>query len=292
MVSIIIPVYNRERLLNETINSILDQTYTNWELILVDDGSTDRSIKIAEEFSKKDARIRPFKRNRMPKGAPTCRNIGLEESQGEFIQFFDSDDIMERNCLHEKLHELEMNKALDFTVSKTAFLLGNGDIKDIDQYFVYPSSFLEFLSNKTIFLTPGPMFRTEFIRKFDVAFDTNLQRHQEFEFYSRIMMENPSFSFLGNVHCFYRLHDNSIKGGSKNLGNLYYRYTKCLAIFQMNRNSHSKYVADLYLFFVPYFKTTIKVAVYHRSVFKAIHTLLMLSKLAIMRGKRSEVFQS
>ena len=83
LVSIIIPNYNRADLIVETLNSIIAQTYTNWECIVVDDGSTDDSIKVIDEYSKLDPRIYLYIRpNHKRKGANSCRNYGLEMSRG------------------------------------------------------------------------------------------------------------------------------------------------------------------------------------------------------------------
>src|SRR5690554_6036808 len=91
LVSIIIPVFNRANLIGETLDSVLTQCYSNWECIVIDDGSTDHTIEIINGFCIKDYRFKLFIRNREPKGAPTCRNIGLSIANGQYINFFDSD---------------------------------------------------------------------------------------------------------------------------------------------------------------------------------------------------------
>jgi glycosyltransferase involved in cell wall biosynthesis len=108
-ISIIIPMYNRATLVGETLDSVLAQTYTDWECIVVDDGSTDNSVEVVQKYVDKDSRfkllIRPEDRI---KGAPTCRNIGYENSKGEYIYFFDSDDILATEFLktvYEKMNE-------------------------------------------------------------------------------------------------------------------------------------------------------------------------------------------
>jgi len=90
-VTVFIPVYNRERYLAETIDSVLAQSFTDFEVVLVDDGSVDRSIEIIEAYQ--DPRIRLF-RNEKNLGIPRTRNRGLEEARGEFVAILDSDDIM------------------------------------------------------------------------------------------------------------------------------------------------------------------------------------------------------
>lgn len=92
MVSVIIPVYNAEKYLEQAIDSVLSQTYTDWELILVDDGSTDSSGNICDEACSKDSRITVY---HISNGGLSCaRNLGLDNAAGDFIFFLDADDIL------------------------------------------------------------------------------------------------------------------------------------------------------------------------------------------------------
>lgn len=91
MISIIIPVYNSEKYIGECIQSVLNQTYDNFELIIVDDGSTDNSYKICQEYSEKDCRIKLVKKKNG--GVSSARYEGLKTAQGEYITFLDNDDI-------------------------------------------------------------------------------------------------------------------------------------------------------------------------------------------------------
>ena len=98
LVSIIIPAYNREHLIGETLNSVLVQTYTNWECIVVDDGSVDNTEGVVNSFTKKDKRFKFYHRPiSNKKGASSCRNFGLSIAKGELIQFLDSDDLLAKN---------------------------------------------------------------------------------------------------------------------------------------------------------------------------------------------------
>ena len=92
LVSVIIPVYNVEKYLERCVDSVLAQTYTNLEIILIDDGSTDTSGKICDEYAQKDARIRVLHKKNT--GIADTRNIGLDISKGEYIAFVDSDDFV------------------------------------------------------------------------------------------------------------------------------------------------------------------------------------------------------
>ena len=104
MLSIIIPVYNIERYLSYTIESVIKQSYSNWELILVNDGSTDRSRIICEEYEKKDSRIRVI--NQQNKGLSWATYNGLKNAKGDYIAFADHDDIMLPNLFAELFPKL------------------------------------------------------------------------------------------------------------------------------------------------------------------------------------------
>ena len=98
MISIVIPIYNRERLLQRTLVGIAAQTYQDWECVIVDDGSSDDSMEIASEYAKKDKRFKVLS-NTFRKGAQGARNTGILAAEGEWICLFDSDDVMYPNYL-------------------------------------------------------------------------------------------------------------------------------------------------------------------------------------------------
>lgn len=100
-VSVIIPVYNKERYLDKSISSILNQTYKNFELIIINDGSTDNSFQICHRFEKADKRIKVIDIEN--NGVSNARNIGLKEASGEYIQFIDADDYIEKNMLEKMI---------------------------------------------------------------------------------------------------------------------------------------------------------------------------------------------
>lgn len=97
LISIIIPVYNSDKTINRCVDSILSQTFNNWELLLIDDGSTDRSGELCDEYSAKDQRIKVF--HKKNGGVSSARNLGLNNVKGEWITFCDSDDFVYPNWL-------------------------------------------------------------------------------------------------------------------------------------------------------------------------------------------------
>jgi len=99
LVSVIMPVYNSEKYLSEAINSVINQNYTNWELIIVNDGSVDQSLSIAKTFE--SGRIKVFSQEN--KGQCAANNYGYRQSKGDYIKFFDSDDLLSTNILEEQV---------------------------------------------------------------------------------------------------------------------------------------------------------------------------------------------
>lgn len=115
LVSIIVPVYNAEKFLEDTINGILNQTYQNWELIFVDDCSKDNSAKLIKSFIKKDKRIKYIKMDK--NGGPAlARNKGIDEAKGKFLCFQDADDLWDKDKLEKQVSFMkEKNCAFSFT---------------------------------------------------------------------------------------------------------------------------------------------------------------------------------
>ncbi|MFQ6601624.1 glycosyltransferase family 2 protein [Flavobacterium sp. C3NV] len=116
LVSIIIPTYNRASLLKDTIDSVMSQTYDNWECIIVDDSSTDSTKELVNEFVINDSRfLFTTKPDGIVKGASSSRNLGLQLSKGEYIQFLDSDDILAPNKIEKQIAVLSGES--NFTIS-------------------------------------------------------------------------------------------------------------------------------------------------------------------------------
>lgn len=119
IVTIIIPVYNTEKYLEKCLNSVLEQSHKNLEIILINDGSTDNSLNICKEFQKLDNRIKII--NQENNGVSVARNKGLDIASGEYIAFIDSDDFIEKNMIETMLNNIKKENAdiseIDFTLT-------------------------------------------------------------------------------------------------------------------------------------------------------------------------------
>lgn len=109
LISVIVPIYNVEKYIKKCIDSIVNQTYTNLEIILVDDGSTDQCGQVCDEYAKRDARIKVIHKENG--GLSSSRNTGLEKMTGEFVCFIDSDDYIEKDMINFLLKDLKKNNS-------------------------------------------------------------------------------------------------------------------------------------------------------------------------------------
>ena len=125
MISIITPNYNCVKFIAETIESVLAQTYQNWEMIIVDDCSTDGSYEIALKYAEKDKRIKIFRMDHNS-GAAYCRNKGIELSKGEYIAFLDSDDLWMPEKLEKQVEFMIANNC-DFSFTEYQIIKENGE---------------------------------------------------------------------------------------------------------------------------------------------------------------------
>ncbi|WP_417289535.1 glycosyltransferase family 2 protein [Corallibacter sp.] len=207
LVSIIIPTYNRAHLIGETLDSILAQTYTHWECIVVDDGSTDDTETLLQTYIDKDPRFQYHKRpdTHLP-GGNGARNYGFEVSKGEYIQWFDSDDVM----LPEKL-ELKVNAIVeyevDIVVSKSKYLNSSSDFYHYD-YTAQDISFESFSMGNVSWVTD------DFIVKRTVAsaisFNEIMRSGQEYNYCCKLLLQSDEIHFIDKFLTLRRDTEDSI----------------------------------------------------------------------------------
>ena len=125
-ISILMPVYNAEKYLNETIDTIKNQSFSNWELIIVDDGSTDNSKEICTKLMNDDKRIKYILQENL--GVSHTRNVALENAQGKYIVFVDSDDLIHEDYLKILINSIEKNNS-DISVCNAVIISSNVVIK-------------------------------------------------------------------------------------------------------------------------------------------------------------------
>lgn len=118
-VTIIVPCYNQAQYLDEALQSVLDQTYVNWECLIVNDGSTDNTEEIAKRWTAKDPRFQYYYKENG--GLSSARNFGLEKVTGDYLQFLDSDDFLNKNKLELSLNQLNSIKNIEIKIAISNF---------------------------------------------------------------------------------------------------------------------------------------------------------------------------
>lgn len=216
-ISIILPTYNREKFISNTIKSCLQQTYNPIEIIVIDDCSTDNTKEVIKDF--KDIRIKYIKLL-THKGASYSRNIGIKKAKGSYITFIDSDDVFLPEKLKIQFQNLiKINSDLDFCkikriegVQKQDVVPNSRQIKVIKNGNIYN----ELLSNGNFISTQAILVKKKYIKKY--LFDENIPRLQDYELLLR-MLPSIKVSFTNQILVNSYLQNNSISYSNSNLIN-------------------------------------------------------------------------
>ena len=217
LISIIIPTYNRENLIGETLNSVLAQTYQNWECIIVDDRSIDATVEVLEKFAKKDKRIKIFERPiNLKKGASSCRNFGLTKIKGGFVQYLDSDDV-----LHESKFQKQMEKINTTTICtcKWGYFSGSDYFSRLKnkqncyRNFNKPYRLLYYFGKYNEFLPlHNYLIPLDIIKKAG-NWNIDLSNNDDAEYMTRILIFADKINFISDTYVFYRVEGESTLSG-------------------------------------------------------------------------------
>lgn len=184
-VSVLIPHYNRAALLAETLQSLVSQSYANWEAIVVDDGSEPEEWNTAQQFA--DPRIRFLKRTDGIKGPSRCRNIGLKASTGRLVMFVDSDDLVAPWCLAERIMQLEANTEVSFCVfSVMLFQKTPGDMMTLWNRLDGDNDQERFLRSDPPWHTSSPLWRRAAIEQLG-GFDEEIMYGDDADLHMRAL---------------------------------------------------------------------------------------------------------
>jgi len=218
LISIIIPTYNRAHYLEETLNSIINQTHQNWECIIIDDRSTDNTKDVISGYLKNDRRfgytMRP---STLPKGANSCRNYGFGLATGDFVKWFDSDDIMVPEHLEILLEALLLNK-VDFVVGDTEnFEDETGKTSGKPYQFNREKIKITaeaFAKQQIGWITDDFLGRKASLNK--IKFNTGiLTDGDEYNFFTRFLIGNEKGVFVNKILTHRRLHNETLSNPEK-----------------------------------------------------------------------------
>ena len=210
-VSVIIPVYNSANYLSQCLDSILNQTLKEIEIICVDDGSTDDSLSILNKYSKLDNRIKILKQNN--KGGGIARNYGMSVAKGKYLSFLDSDDFFDENLLNETVNAAENNLADIVIFQFQTYNTTNDTYNNISYSFKrenFPNNLFNYHSNPKDFFqsfNPAPwnkLFLHSFIKKNGLYFQDN-KRANDLYFTMTSFVSAQTIYFVNKVLIYYRI---------------------------------------------------------------------------------------
>jgi len=205
LVSVIIPVYNREELVREAIQSVYEQTYRPIECIVVDDGSTDNSVKIiqglAQKLNSEEFTLIAVKQQNA--GAPAARNKGIDNAKGAFIQFLDSDDLLYPNKIKDQVSVFQNQEKIDG-------VYGNWHHGTIESHVLikgekWKDTVSQFYGGRVIH-TLSFLFRRSFINTIG-PWDESLKRNQEIDYFLRGALAGGNFEYLPKLTGLWREHE-------------------------------------------------------------------------------------
>lgn len=216
LISVIIPVLNREKEIEECIRSVFDQSYPNWELLIIDNGSADRTVEICQALAAQEPRMRLLS---APRGVSLARNAGIDAAQGEYLFFLDSDDVIHPSLLETLLVAMEQHRAglagttrinipqsywAEFAakprthkgIGKTQFLTNDQAIRAIFEYTT-PMS-----------LAGGVMVLRSLVA--DTRFRPDLHIGEDFYFMYENLIKGTDVVFVDSKWYFSRIHDSNL----------------------------------------------------------------------------------
>ena len=264
-ISAIIPIYNCEKYIERCLNSILKQDFDDYEIICINDGSTDNSLSILEQYDKIDNRIKII--NQKKQGVSVARNIGVESAKGKYIYFMDADDWINEQLFVDAYNCMEKN---------------NADIVLFDIYNVYEdiivptkrlANFTKKVLTKTFYYNEhkeiiyqsctvwSKLFRKQFLIDYDIKFPCNITHSEDTVYWLEFMLCNPKIAIL-NKHYYY-YYKNSDGASLKNINNLNNQF-KALSYF-INTKFYLETDSVNQLLSIDYF-TRLALYVYSKSI--------------------------
>ena len=249
LVSVIIPLYNAEKYIEETIQSVIDQTYSNWELLVIDDCSTDKSRDLVKNFEKEDSRIKLIESDTNFGGPARPRNIGIDNAKGEYIAFLDADDVWLADKLDKQLKnivdsEYDIIHTLANTIDTQGKILGKFNNQNIYNKLKY------FCGDLTILYFSNYININTVLMKKDITIkfreDKNLVAIEDWLYWIEHLYKNKKVFLLNESLINYRIDINSIsdRTSDKSFRKAYIMHS---ILFLEKKMSFSKFFTSLNL---------------------------------------------
>lgn len=194
LISIIIPVYNAEKYLHQCLDSVVAQTYTNWECLLIDDGSKDSSGVICDEYAAKDSRFRVFHKENG--GVSSARNDGIDKSNGYYLFFLDADDSLTEDCFNR----IDVKPHADVIFTGHNRVGDNECVIQYERIAIFNSkNIAHYIGDKfivnSIWYPWGKLIRSSIVKTNKLFFDESLFYSEDFEFIMQVLLKSELVMF-------------------------------------------------------------------------------------------------
>lgn len=212
IVSIILPVYNAEQYIAECVDSVIKQSYSNWELIIIDDGSTDNTEKEINSFLQEDSRIKYYRIQNS--GVSNARNYGLDKTSGKWIFFLDADDYLDENCLQKSI-------SVSTTYNADIVVMSHYELDDLKNKCKKNNKFEQtellnkdeimqnfLMTNKIGWEIWGKLFRRDLLKK--LYFNKSLRIGEDAVFLVSVLKRSSTLVLLKEYGYYYRLNTSSV----------------------------------------------------------------------------------
>jgi glycosyltransferase involved in cell wall biosynthesis len=200
-VSVIIPVYNGEACISIPLNSLLKQTYPDFEVVIIDDGSTDSTKDVVEKYTSMDNRFKYYYQTNQ--GVSAARNKGMELSRGEFITFLDSDDFHEETFLDKMVDKIQRESA-DVCYCGHNIVTPDKSKKRINK-FKSKHVLIDYILDKVPVNTGGWMIRKKLIEEFDIKFPIGVSWGEDVEFFCEVLSRTDKITYVNEYLANYRV---------------------------------------------------------------------------------------
>lgn len=262
LVSIVVPVYNVERYIRKCLESLCNQTFNEIEILVVDDGSTDKSCEICDEIAEVDSRVRVF--HLANGGVARARNYGIEKAIGKYIAFSDSDDIMANNfvesavflmddkeyvsCAFETINEKNQKRKIDYMTSY------GQEVSCIE----YLKQMCNYQAGAYWGANWGKLYKADIIKMHNIKFESNVNFAEDFRFNLEYLKYVNKIALIHNPVYYYRIDTNgSLSKKSRNISvywqeyfELYHRYKELYithGIFEETQVKLSTFLVEMYV---------------------------------------------
>ncbi len=241
LISIIIPIYNGEKYIKEALDSVINQTYTNLEIIIINDGSVDNSLNIIKDYQLKDNRIKIINKNNM--GVSSARNDGINSSSGKYIMFLDSDDYYDNDYVYNMYSSLINNNSdvcmsgmRQFNESKT---IRYKKYIDENKKLYFNDILLDIINTTKFNEIYKYIVDSNIIKNNNILFDTSIKYGEDLKFAYTILKKSSNIYHINNCGYNYRINPSSVTNNI-NIDKLLKWYSddiKVLSYIRSNENN-------------------------------------------------------